>query len=399
MRRRLRQCAFSSRRAHERDARVTRLQAGDRETLIVGAGPAGLAVGAALRRAGVPFEIVERGGAVGASWRRHYDRLHLHTPRKQSALPFLPFPASAPRYPSRDEVIAYLERYAQTFDLAPTFGVDVERCERGEDGRWQVQTNRGIRRARHLVVATGLSRVPRRVSWPGLDAFAGPVLHSADYASGDRFRGQRVLVVGFGNSGAEIALDLAENRAESTVSVRGAVNVVPRDILGVPIAYLGRAGRVLPLAIADRVNAMLVRLAVGDLAQFGLRRRNDGPLAEIVLAQQIPVVDVGTLAAIRAGQVTVRPAIESSKHEAVRFVDGRVETFHAIVLATGYATGLDALFANAAVPLLDGAARPLASGREAASGLYFCGFNVVPAGLLREIAIEAPRIAAAITAA
>jgi indole-3-pyruvate monooxygenase len=377
---------------------VTRLQAGDRETLIVGAGPAGLAVGAALRRVGVPFEIVERGDAVGASWRRHYDRLHLHTPKEQSALPFLPFPASAPRYPSREDVVAYLENYARTFDLAPTCGVEVERCERGEDGRWQVQTNRGIRRARHLVLATGFSRVPRRVSWPGLDAFDGPVLHSAEYTRGDRFRGQRVLVVGFGNSGAEIALDLAENRAESTVSIRGAVNVVPRDILGVPITYLGRAGRMLPLAIADRINAMLVRLAVGDLARFGLRKRSDGPLAEIVRTRQIPVIDVGTLAAIGKGQVTVRPAVESSKHEAVRFVDGRVETFHAIVLATGYSTGLDTLFGDEAARVLDAEARPLVSGRASASGLYFCGFNIVPAGLLREIAIEAPRIAAAITA-
>ncbi|HEX5124867.1 MAG TPA: NAD(P)/FAD-dependent oxidoreductase, partial [Rhodanobacteraceae bacterium] len=331
------------------------------DTLIVGAGPAGLAVGAALRRAGVPFDIVERGDTVGASWRRHYDRLHLHTPKQQSSLPFLPFPASAPRYPSRDEVVAYLDDYAKTFDLAPELGVDVEHCERGDD-RWHVRTNRGVRHARHLVVATGFSRVPRRVSWPGLDTFAGPVLHSSAYASGERFRGQRVLVVGFGNSGAEIALDLAECGAESTVSVRGAVNVVPRDILGVPITYLGRAGRVLPLAIADRINATLVRLVVGNLARFGLRKRDDGPLAEIVRTRQIPVVDVGTLAAIRQGRITVRPAIESSMHEAVRFADGRVETFHAIVLATGYETGLDAIFGEAAATLLDEAKRPRTSG-------------------------------------
>lgn len=377
---------------------MSRLQAGDRETLIIGAGPAGLAVGAALRRAGAPFEIVERGDAVGASWRRHYDRLHLHTPKEHSALPFVPFPASAPRYPSRDDVIAYLEDYARAFDLAPTFGVDVERCERGDDDRWQVHTNRGVRRARHLVVASGFSRVPRRISWPGLDAFAGPVLHSAEYANGDRFRGQRVLVVGFGNSGAEIALDLAEHRADSTVSIRGAVNVVPRDILGVPITHLGRAGGVLPLAVADRINRVIVRLALGNLDQYGLRKRSDGPLAEIVRTRQIPVVDVGTLGAIRAGRIAVRPAIDSSMHEAVRFADGRVETFHAIVLATGYDTGLDALFGNAA-SLLDDDGRPHVADDKAASGLYFCGFRIVPAGLLGEIAREAPRIAAKIVAA
>ena len=378
---------------------MNRLQAGDRETLIIGAGPAGLAVGAALRRAGAPFEIVERGDAVGASWRRHYDRLHLHTPKEQSALPFMPFPASAPRYPSRDDVIEYLEDYARQFDLAPTLGVDVERCERSEDDRWQVHTNRGIRHARHLVVATGFSRVPRRISWPGLDAFDGPVLHSSEYANGDRFRGQRVLVVGFGNSGAEIALDLADCRAESTVSIRGAVNVVPRDVLGVPITSLGRAGRVLPLAVADRINAMIVRLAIGDLARFGLRKRDDGPLAEIVRTRQIPVVDVGTLAAIRDHRIAVRPAIESSMHEAVRFADGRVETFHAIVLATGYETGLDALF-DAATGRCStpprGRMPRAANPRTASTSVVSISSR---AGLLREIAIEAPRIAAEITAA
>jgi hypothetical protein len=143
----------------------------------------------------------------------------------------------------------------------------------------------------------------------------------------------------------------------------------------------------LPLAIADRINATIVRLAIGDLARFGLRKRSDGPLAEIVRTHQIPVVDVGTLAAIRDGRIAVRPAIESSTHEAVRFADGRVETFHAIVLATGYETGLAAMLGDA---LLDDAP---------ARGLYFCGFNIVPAGLLREIALEAPRIAAEIRAA
>ena len=110
-------------------------------------------------------------------------------------------------------------------------------------------------------------------------------------------------------------------------------------------------------------------------------------LAEIVRARRIPVVDVGTLAAIREGRIAVRPAIESSTDEAVRFADGRVETFHAIVLATGYETGLDALLGDAS---------PDATSR---TGLYFCGFNIVPAGLLREIALEAPRIAAKIRAA
>jgi cation diffusion facilitator CzcD-associated flavoprotein CzcO len=364
----------------------------DRETLIVGAGPAGLAVGAALRRKGVPFEIIERSHAVGAAWRRHYDRLHLHTPKQQSSLPFLPFPKSTPRYPSRDEVVAYLEAYARAFDLDPVFGVEVLRCERAADDRWHVHTNRGMRDVRRLVIATGFSRVPRRVAWPGLDTFADTAMHSADYANGRRFRGRRVLVAGFGNSGAEIALDLAECGATCAVSIRGAVNVVPRDILGVPITSLGRAGRLLPLRIADTLNALIVRLAIGNLAHLGLRKRSDGPLAEIVEARQIPVVDVGTLAAIGDGRIAVRPAIESFARDGVRFVDGRNEPFDAVVFATGYETGLATLFGREAATLLDAAGRPRVSGYEAAHGLYFCGFNLAPAGLIGEISVEAQRI-------
>ncbi len=359
------------------------------ETLVVGAGPAGLAVGAALRRKHVPFAMLERNEHVGSSWRRHYDRLHLHTPKRLSALPFVAYPRGFPRYPSRDQVVEYLENYARTFDLHPEFGVDVTRCIRTADDRWEVQTSRGIRRARNLVIASGFSRVPHRPSWPGLGDFAGAVLHSSEYTHGQRFRAQRVLVVGFGNSGAEIALDLAECGATAAISIRGPVNVVPRDVLRVPITYLALANRNLPPRVADRLNALTIRLAIGDLAKLGIRKRNDGPMQEIVESRRIPVVDVGTIAAIREGRIGVRPAIESFARDEVRFADGRSEPFDAIVLATGYTTGLDTMFDGDACAL-DETGHPRTRGL--APGLHFCGFNIVPAGLIREIAREAMRI-------
>jgi cation diffusion facilitator CzcD-associated flavoprotein CzcO len=363
----------------------------DCDTIIVGAGPAGLAVAAALRRQNVPFEIMERNDHVGSSWRHHYDRLHLHTPKAHSALPFLPFPEAFPRYPSRDQVVEYLETYARAFDLRPEFGTDVSHCARTADDRWEIRTNRGVRRARHLVIASGFSRVPHRPSWPGLGDFAGPVLHSSDYTNGERFRSQRVLVVGFGNSGAEIALDLSEYGADSAISIRGAVNVVPREVLHIPITYLALASRGLSPRVADRLNALTIRLAIGNLARHGLRKRTDGPLEEIINARRIPVVDVGTIAAIRDGSIQLRPAIESFSRDAVRFTDGRSEPFDAIVLATGYETGLRTLFDDDA-SALDTNGHPRADAREAAPGLHFCGFNIVPAGLIREIALEAVRI-------
>jgi indole-3-pyruvate monooxygenase len=363
----------------------------DTATIIVGAGPAGLAVAAALRRRNAPFEILERHDTVASSWRGHYERLHLHTPKDHSALPFVAFPKSYPRYPSREQVIEYLEAYARRFGLRPHFGVDVRRCTRNADGSWQVQTNRNPHRTRRLVIASGLCRTAHRPSWPGLESFGGPVLHSSRYRSGRDFSGRTVLVVGLGNSGAEIALDLIECGAHSTLAVRGPVNIVPRDLLGIPVIQLALAARLLPARIADGINALAMRLTIGDLSRFAIRKRLDGPTVEILEGRQVPVVDVGTVAAIRRGAIRVRPAIASFAAEQVRFVDGTNGRFDAVILATGYETGLRALFADQA-DVLDDAGRPRASGREAAAGLYFCGFNLVPTGLLREIAIEAGRI-------
>jgi cation diffusion facilitator CzcD-associated flavoprotein CzcO len=199
-----------------------------------------------------------------------------------------------------------------------------------------------------------------------------------------------VLVIGFGNSGAEIALDLAECGADCAIAIRGGVNVVPREVLHVPITYLALASRNLPLRVADRLNALTIRLAIGNLTRLGIAKRNDGPLEEIVKARRIPVVDIGTVAAIRSGRISLRRAVESFSRDAVRFVDGRSESFDAIVLATGYETGLPALFDGEAC-VLDDSGHPRADTRGA-TGLHFCGFNIVPAGLIREIGIEAVRI-------
>lgn len=359
--------------------------------LIIGAGPAGLAVAAALRRHGVAFEMLERNADVASSWRQHYQRLHLHTPSRHSGLPFLGFPAHAPRYPSRDQVIDYFTSYARAFALQPRFRCAVRHCSQAADGHWLVQADGETLRARHLIVATGFNRMPRRPTWPGLESFGGPVLHSQDYVNGERFRGQRVLVVGFGNSGAEIALDLAERGADCTIAIRGAVNVIPRDLLGVPIIAFALASRWLPPALSDRLNALWIRLAVGDLARYGLRRRKDGPSVEILHHGHVPVIDVGTLAQIRSGRIAVRPAVDAFARHQVRFADGTRERFDAVILATGFDTGLAELFPQNA-GLLDADGRPRIFGREALPGLYFCGFRLVPTGLLREIAIEARRI-------
>ncbi len=198
---------------------------------IVGAGPAGLAVGACLQRAGIPFLILEQAATVGATWHGHYDRLHLHTPKSLSALPYLSFPKDYPRYPSRLQVIDYLEEYAGHFALAPKFGQRVV-AARPSAGGWEVQTQDARLEAANLVVATGLACAPYLPQWPGQADFQGSCLHSSAYRNGEPFRQRRVLVVGFGNSGGEIALDLWEHGAQTSMAVRSPVNVVPREVLG-----------------------------------------------------------------------------------------------------------------------------------------------------------------------
>jgi cation diffusion facilitator CzcD-associated flavoprotein CzcO len=361
----------------------------DADTIIIGAGPAGLAAGAALRRGNVPFVMLERAERVGASWHGHYDRLHLHTPKSHSALPYRAYPRSYPKYPSRQQVLDYLDDYARAFDLQPAFGREVQRCTRLDDGTWEVSTNAGTYRGRRVVVAAGYNRVPNMPRWPGQDSVPGHIIHSRDFASGASFRGGRVLVVGFGNSGAEIALDLAEHGVHCAVAVRGTVNVIPRDLLGIPIIVWALALRPFPPRVADRMNALTLRLAIGDLATAGLVKSDIGPSSQVAERHQIPMIDVGTLARIRRGEIAVRKGVESFDGSEVRFADGTRDRFDAVVLATGFTTGLAAMFADH-TSLFDAQGRPRDCGRETAvSGLYFCGYDLVSTGMLRQIGIEA----------
>lgn len=361
----------------------------DRDTIIIGAGPAGLAVGAVLRRAKVPFVMLERAERIGESWHRHYDRLHLHTPKSQSALPHRAYPHAYPRYPSRQQFVEYLDDYARTFALEPEFGRDVQRVARGADGAWEVATNTGNYRGSHVVVATGYNRVPNVPHWPGQETFPGRIIHSRKYTNADAFRDARVLVVGFGNSGAEIALDLAEHGVRCAVAVRGKVNVIPRELLGIPITMFALALRPLPPRVADRMTTLTRRLAVGNIAALGLAKRDDGPSVQVAESRKIPMIDVGTLTRIRSGDIAVRKGVESFDGSDVCFADGTREQFDAVVLATGFTTGLAAMLPDH-TSVLDSCGRPRECGRETeAAGLYFCGFHVSSTGMLRQIGIEA----------
>ncbi|QTE28206.1 flavin-containing monooxygenase [Pengzhenrongella sicca] len=371
----------------------------DVDTLIIGASAAGLATAACVRTSGRSVEILEAADAVGPAWRGHYDRLHLHTPKSISALPGLRMPASWPRYPSRDQVVEYLERYRAHHRLAPLFGQRVTRLERA-GGAWVATTADGDRRARAVVVATGANREPVRPSWPGQDDFGGQVLHSSQYRSGAAWAGRAVLVVGFGNSACEQAIDLVEHGAHPHLSVRSPINVIPRDVFGtIPVLQLGIALRHLPPAVSDALAAPLVRLTIGDVRDVGLRKLPYGPNTQMARDRHIPLLDIGTMAHLRAGRIGVHPGIARFTPRGVVFTDGAALDVDAVVLATGYRPALEQ-FLTPWREVCDDDGVPLASGRQTAlAGLYFCGQFVSPAGMLREIGIEARRIAALLATA
>jgi cation diffusion facilitator CzcD-associated flavoprotein CzcO len=369
----------------------------DEDILVIGAGPAGLAVSASLRRAGLAHVVVERARESGASWRQYYDRLHLHTVKRYSSLPFSPWPRETPRYPSRADMVRYLERYAEQHMIAPRFGVEVRRVGRMPGAaRFRVDTGAGSLEPRVVIVATGSNRVANRPDIPGLGAFTGTIVHAESYKNPLPYAGLRTLVVGCGNSGAEIALDLAEHGVEVTMVVRGPVHVVPRDILGRPSQETGILLSPLPVGVRDALVSPILRLAVGDLSRWGIVRPAMGLNRTIVETGRIPILDVGTLALIKAGRIRVRPALQRVHADGVTFADDRTEPFDAIILATGYRPDLDRLIDGFAA-ISDNRGRPHRFGTETAiAGLFFVGFRNPPTGALREISLEAQRVTAAL---
>jgi cation diffusion facilitator CzcD-associated flavoprotein CzcO len=362
------------------------------DAIIIGAGPAGLACAVTMRAAGLKIAVLEKADSVGAVWRRHYDRLHLHTDRYQSALPDMAMPPDYPTYPSRGQMVAYLESYAERFDIRPTFNTEVARVRR-DGALWRAETIRDALTAPIVVVASGIAYSPYRPSWPGEERYRGAIIHSSDYRNPAPYAGKRVLVVGFGNSGGEIALDLAEAGIDVALAVRGPVQILPRDLLGFPIVSWAILYRRLPARLVDIINAPILRLALGNIESLGLRRAAKGPRQMVEEDGRVPLIDVGTLAKIRDGSIKIRGGIDRFAADGVVFVGGIREEFDAVILATGFRPDLRKLLPDVG-NVFDRRGLPRVTGRPTeAPGLYFCGQTISPTGQFREIGIEALGIA------
>ena len=178
------------------------------DVVVIGGGQAGLACSYFLRRANLRFAILDGEQSAGGAWLHAWDSLHLFSPAQWSSLPGWPMPAGDEGYPHRDEVIDYLSRYEERYGLDVERPIDVDGVARSSDG-FTIATSRGARRARAVISATGTWRHPFRPSYPGHSVFEGRQIHSAQYRAPTEFAGQRVLVVGGGNSGAQILAELS----------------------------------------------------------------------------------------------------------------------------------------------------------------------------------------------
>lgn len=361
--------------------------------LIVGGGPAGLAAAAALKAVGIEARVLERASEVGASWTAHYDRLHLHTVRWLSGLPGLPLPRAYGRWVARDDVVRYLKDYAAHHALDVRLGVEVRRIDRG----LRVETSDGEMHAERVIVASGYNRIPYLPNWPG--AFRGELLHASRYKNGSRYRDRHVLVVGGGNTGAEIAVDLVEHGAARVeLSLRTPPNIVPRSAIGVPTQVLAILLHGMPPSIVDTIARGMSRSLLGDLSTYGVARSERGTFTRAIEDGQVPILDVGLVEHLRAGNIHVVGAMERFEDADVILANGARTRPDAIVAATGYRRGLEPLVLHLGV--LDERGAPLVHGAAThprVPGLHFIGYTNPITGNLRAIANDARAIARALS--
>jgi putative flavoprotein involved in K+ transport len=342
--------------------------------VVVGGGASGLSAAGALARRGIDTVILEQDAHLGGTWARRYDRLHLHTVRQFSGLAHFPIPTHYPTYLSRDDVVTYLAAYADHFRLRVITGTRIRtiRAASGSPHGWTVEAVNGDSwHTPVVVIATGQYRQPIIPEWMRHAIYGGRLLHSSTYADAAPYAAQRVLVVGAGNSGAEIATDLSDHGAAFVaLSVRTPPPIVPRDPFGLPVQRTSLMLSRLPPAIANQLGRLTARLTVGDLTRYGMPRGVFAPYT----TKSVPLIDVGFVDALKRGRVTVRPAVATLTSTGATFVDGKSEPFDAIIGATGFATGLESLVD---VPgALDDQNEPRGTSGEPTlhPGLYFIGY-------------------------
>ncbi|XP_076904070.1 indole-3-pyruvate monooxygenase YUCCA2-like [Bidens hawaiensis] len=349
--------------------------------IIVGAGPSGLAAAACLKNQGIHALILERADCIASLWQiKTYDRLRLHLPKHFCELPLMPFPKEYPTYPTKQQFLTYLKAYANMFDLKPVFDTTVVSVEYDKGcGLWRVKTNMNEYFCRWVIVATGENAEQVVPKIEGMNEFKGTIVHTSSYTSGVRFENKKVLVVGCGNSGMEVCLDLCNYNACPSVVVRDTLHVLPQEMLGISTFGLSMwLLKWIPVRVVDWFLLLASRLVIGDTDKLGLSRPTLGPLELKNRTGKTPVLDVGTVAKIRSGDIKVYPGIKRfACNDIVEFVDGRLENFDAIILATGYRSNVTTWLKDTSLfSEKDGfPTKPFPEGWKGESGLYAIGFT------------------------
>ncbi|HSD85432.1 MAG TPA: NAD(P)/FAD-dependent oxidoreductase [Anaerolineae bacterium] len=358
--------------------------------IIVGGGAAGLTTAGALKHLGLDSVILDKDTEVGGTWARRYARLHLHSVRAYSSLAHYPLPRTWPKWVPKEQFVRYLKAYAAHFHLN-WIGNTIVRCiRRSDNSGWLIETDREVWRSNIVVIAAGHYGTAIIPDWPGCGDYTGQLLHSIDYRTGRVFAGKRVLVVGSGNSGTEIACDLAEQGAAFVAnSIRTPPPVAPREFLGTPVQVFGIVMSALPVSIADRIGRVIARVALGDLSSYGVRPAAWQPFS----ASKVPIIDVGWVTEVKKGNVQLRPGVARLTATGVIYDNEQAEDFGAIVAATGFKTGLPDLI-NVS-DLLDERGYPrYHSGQPtSAHGFYFIGYTESVRGHLFEANRDSRRLA------
>ncbi|KAJ4950781.1 hypothetical protein NE237_027613 [Protea cynaroides] len=312
----------------------------DEVVLIVGAGPSGLATSACLNLLSVPNLVLEREDCSASLWKKHsYDRLKLHLGKEFCELPHMSFPSHAPNFVPKKGFVEYLDAYAEKFNVNPKYCRTVQSAAYdGVTGKWHVTVKNMVSdeieeyMCKFLVAATGENGKGIIPKVAGLDSFDGEILHSSEYKNGSSYTGKDVLVVGCGNSGMEVAYDLHDWGARTSMVVRGPVHVFTKEVMYLGMSLL----KFLPYTMVDSIMVMLSKCQHGDYSKHGIRTPTEGPFYLKWMEGRAPVIDVGTMEKIENGEIKVVPAISNIHGRTVTFQDGKVQHFDAIIFATGY---------------------------------------------------------------
>ncbi|SLN73136.1 putative oxidoreductase CzcO [Roseovarius albus] len=368
-----------------------------KNAIVIGAGLSGLAVAKELRARGVPVTVLEAADQVATPWRMRHPRLRLNSHRRFSRLPRSHRIRDKDTYLRRDTVVGYLSEYAARSNVPIRLNTRVTAVKRQEGG-WYVQTDNGEFQCSDLIVATGRERLKSMPIWPGMDAFGGAVIHSADFADPCEYEGKKVLVIGAGNSGTDILNHLSRsNPAQVWVSVRHGPAILPTRVLGFPLHRLANLFAHLPKWSLDPIFSVMQRVFFGDLRRYGLRRHVLGGGSRMLKNGVTFALDDGFVAALKSGRFEAVEETVGFTASSVELSNGRKICPDVVICATGYRPGLDDLFEH--LGALDSNGYPLhPMGQKDARnpGLWFTGYGVIFQGFFHAAGISAKRIATSI---